>query len=157
MTKCPNCGTENDVNSIFCLSCGTKLERAKPKSTPKDNFEPKFNQTKTNDFWDNLFKSNESKHCQFCGKKISARSYICPYCGSTSDYLDTTFHKVLVVLGYLVAIFNPSFGIGFALYFFSRSSKDIRVHAYLILIICIISFIVQAWVGIGYYTYYYYY
>jgi ketosteroid isomerase-like protein len=26
MTKCPNCGTENDESSIFCNHCGTKLK-----------------------------------------------------------------------------------------------------------------------------------
>jgi ketosteroid isomerase-like protein len=26
MTKCPNCGTENEESSIFCNHCGTKLK-----------------------------------------------------------------------------------------------------------------------------------
>ena len=26
MTKCPNCGTENEESSIFCNQCGTKLK-----------------------------------------------------------------------------------------------------------------------------------
>ena len=26
MVKCPNCNSENDENSMFCQSCGTKLE-----------------------------------------------------------------------------------------------------------------------------------
>lgn len=30
MVKCPNCNSENDENSMFCQSCGTKLEIKKP-------------------------------------------------------------------------------------------------------------------------------
>lgn len=30
MVKCPNCNSENDENSMFCQSCGTKLEVKKP-------------------------------------------------------------------------------------------------------------------------------
>jgi len=30
MVKCPNCNSENEENSMFCQSCGTKLEIKKP-------------------------------------------------------------------------------------------------------------------------------
>lgn len=60
MKKCPNCSFENDVESLFCQECGSKLvERRKTKIT-KHNIEIEGNQEFV---WE----------CDFCGQEFSSK------------------------------------------------------------------------------------
>jgi len=48
MTKCPNCGTENEESSIFCNHCGTKLKLT-GEDDVKDTVVKRFEAIKSKD------------------------------------------------------------------------------------------------------------
>ena len=51
---CTNCGTEVDLDTVFCPQCGFKFAQEEKPQT---------------------------KFCQSCGKKINFNAEICPHCG----------------------------------------------------------------------------
>lgn len=50
---CKKCGAKNDLNNMFCMTCGDKLERPEP----------------------------EKNHCPYCGSELADDSAFCSSCG----------------------------------------------------------------------------
>lgn len=100
MKKCPNCGAMIDDDSLFCSSCGTKLEKA-DSETPKTGDPP--------------------KRCPYCGTPIEEGASYCIECGmridgqgASADYLQQAGTAVsalgqgLAVVGAaLASLFGP--------------------------------------------------
>ena len=58
---CPVCGTKLESDMIFCVGCGTKVER--PDNTPYAS------------------KMPETKFCIYCGTRIPREASFCTKCG----------------------------------------------------------------------------
>jgi TM2 domain-containing membrane protein YozV/DNA-directed RNA polymerase subunit RPC12/RpoP len=79
---CANCGTEVDVNTVFCPQCGFKLVRDEKPQT---------------------------KFCQSCGEKINVNAEICPHCGVRVASVGAYEEKSVVISAILSFLF-PGLG-----------------------------------------------
>lgn len=71
VVRCPNCGAEVVNNSLFCSSCGTKIEY-KQEENKEEATEPQAETVET---------APAKKFCGKCGTEIEADAEFCPSCG----------------------------------------------------------------------------
>lgn len=65
--KCSQCGAEINADSMFCSSCGAKVESMTQAKTEQPSAQT---------------RSPEMKTCQVCGQEVKATSAFCPSCGT---------------------------------------------------------------------------
>lgn len=73
--KCPQCGTMNDAEALFCSSCGTPLRKV---SCPHcgSEIDPDA------DFCEVCHHYIKQNVCSFCGASLFANDAFCPQCGN---------------------------------------------------------------------------
>ncbi len=72
--RCPNCGSEVDINATFCPQCGKEQE--------KIEVEP--------------FVPNGKRKCSGCGKVIDDSNVFCPNCGVKKEEIVEEKEEVVV-------------------------------------------------------------
>ncbi|WP_459538077.1 zinc ribbon domain-containing protein [Methanobrevibacter sp.] len=79
---CTNCGTEVDLDTVFCPQCGFKFAQEEKPQT---------------------------KFCQSCGKKINFNAEICPHCGVRVANV-TRYEEKNVLLSAILSFLFPGLG-----------------------------------------------
>lgn len=67
---CPECGTSNDFESIFCEKCGSRLQKEQ-QDNKQENMEDKT--------WEDTV---EEVRCPQCGNLLSNEDKFCGVCGT---------------------------------------------------------------------------
>lgn len=71
---CPNCGTANEPNALFCENCGTSLRR---NTCPKCGVELDASL----DYCESCKQYIDEQHCSFCGGVMAEADTYCTTCG----------------------------------------------------------------------------
>mgnify|MGYP000018368440 CR=1 FL=1 len=75
---CPECGTSNDFESIFCEKCGSRLQKEQ-QDNKQETMEDMVEQVRYPQCGNLL--SNEDKFCTYCGAKMPKDIKFCTSCG----------------------------------------------------------------------------
>ncbi len=80
---CSNCGTEVNLETVFCPQCGFRLIKEETQQT---------------------------KFCQSCGKKIDINAEICPHCGVRVANFNTPSEEKSALLAAILSFLFPGLG-----------------------------------------------
>lgn len=125
--KCPNCGTYNNNNAVFCKKCGKDFNSESVSNKRGDD------------------KMVEELFCGQCGKTNSPESKFCNYCGSnltkgtpknsiTKKKKASTSLKNhnTVILGYILSFIFVPVGLVIGMYLISQTSEYAKKHGWVI-------------------------
>ena len=73
--KCPNCGTVNEPEAVYCASCGYPIGKTACPNCGAE-LDPDA------DFCESCRRYVRPDVCSFCGAQLSANDAFCPECGS---------------------------------------------------------------------------
>lgn len=99
-----------------------------------------------------------SKFCPFCGEKLVDSANFCKNCGKNieiyspnqnhqQEFQAPVFendHKLAIIIGYILAIFIPLFGIFVSVYLLTRNdSENAKKHGKYVLVLAIVIWIIS--------------
>lgn len=97
-----------------------------------------------------------SKYCPKCGEELADEARFCKSCGAeinfnpNADPVDNfqvygaeEDHQTAIIIGYILAILVPLFGVIAAVYLLTRTSMNAKKHGKYILIVAIIVWIIS--------------
>ncbi len=99
-----------------------------------------------------------SKFCPFCGEELVDSAKFCKNCGKNVDIVSPNEnpsqefnvpvvekdHKVAIIIGYILAVLIPLFGVFVSVYLLTRNdSENAKKHGKYVLIVAIIVWIIS--------------
>ena len=98
-----------------------------------------------------------SKYCPKCGEKLVDNAKFCKNCGASLEGIPNpqqtnnnyqvpvveNDHKIAVIVGYVLAILIPLFGVFVAIYLLTRNSSNAKKHGKYVLIVAIIVWFIS--------------
>ena len=98
-----------------------------------------------------------SKYCPKCGEELVDNAKFCKNCGTNLENMQSPpksneytvpvvegDHKVLIIIGYILAVLMPLIGIIISVYLLTRNSVNAKKHGKYILILGIAIWILSA-------------
>lgn len=170
---CPNCGSENDKKSRFCLNCGSKLNQFETYAQElKKSIQSREKITKNESVNNNKFCPScgnenlaDAAFCKGCGKELVNMIGKCPYCKEEinpnaikckhcgewlNKKIETGSKKEnlsgTIVLGYIFSSLIGIIGIIFALYLITKPEKEAKKHGSIMLMIIILWVMCLLWI-----------
>lgn len=120
LKRCPNCGKVDTSGFGFCVYCGTEFDDKNPSETIEVN--DKFSKYVEDDLQNNpnnSFNRNQNYN--------DNRDY---QANTTQNQYEprSTKMSILIILGYLLAIFGSFIGIIVVIYLLTRKDPDLKRH-----------------------------
>ena len=115
---CDKCGAEVKEGTKFCHKCGAEISAKQIPATD----EP----------------SGSGVFCPHCGQIVPLGQTVCLNCGQS---LET--NKAAIIIGYILAIIIPLFGIIVAIYLLTRNNAKSKKHGGIILALSIFVWIIS--------------